>query len=436
VSTISECVDFLFFNSIEPRPLPYTMTSKHSQIQDLIDWGSLHQSSLHPNVEIYQDPVTGLSFRARDDHPPGSAVVTASHQISLSYLNAIEAPGFPRHGPPFPDKFLKVLNEDDPNIISHFFLMQQFLLGDESFWWPYIRLLPQPDQPQSLGIPIWWSREDRRFLAGTNAEPPLQKRGDLWQAEWEKGIALLQDHVANWQDYSYVLYQSAASIFGSRSFRASLTVQESIQDPLVLEHAQKDRFSVLLPLLDIGNHNGFNNVDWMPDHEGLSLTIRSQVPTGAQIFNYYGNKSNSELLVAYGFTLPVDEASNLDRDVVNLKLKPSPEALALRRTQSCYKVPRVADEECIFMAQKQPFRHAGLVDFGVFSDGLIDLIICMVANSREKRYIAANPEYCPESDAGVMGGPLSRSALQVLSVLYSKLLMEENRIQETGSDLP
>lgn len=411
------------------------MSSKHSQIQDLINWGTLHESCLHPNVEIYQDPVTGLSFRARNNHPPGSTVVKASHQISLSYLNAIEAPGFPRHGPPFPDEFLKILNEDDPNIISHFILMQQFLLGDASFWWPYIRLLPQPDQLQSLGIPIWWSRDDRRFLAGTNAEPPLQKRRDLWQAEWEKGITLLQDHFANWQDYSYVLYQWAGSIFGSRSFRASLTVQESIQDPHVFEHAKRDRFSVLLPLLDIGNHNGFNNVDWMPDRKGLSLTIRSQVPAGAQIFNFYGNKSNSELLVAYGFTLPVDEASNLDRDVVNLKLKPSPEALKLRRSQSCYKVPRVADEECTFMVQKQPFRQDGLVDLSVFSDGLIDLIICMVANTREKRFLAANPEYCPEGDANLMESPLSRSALQVLSVLYSKLLMEGKRIQEMGFDL-
>jgi hypothetical protein len=412
------------------------MALENSRIRDLIDWASSHNSSLHPNIEIYLDPVTGLSFRAKGEHAPGLTVVAASHQISLSYLNAIDAPGFPRHGPEFPTEFLETLNDDDPNVISHFFLVQQYLLGDASFWWPYIRLLPQPDDRQSIGIPISWSQEDRRFLTGTNAEPPLQTRKKLWAAEWEKGITVLKEHSSNWEDYSYVLYQWAASIFGSRSFRASLTVQQSIEDPLVLEHAKKDRFSVLLPLLDIGNHNGVNNVDWIPDHGVLSLKIRNSIPAGAQIFNFYGNKSNSELLVAYGFTLPVDEAAGLDVNVVNLKLKASPEALALRRNQSCYQVPRIPDEECTFMVQKRPFRQDGLADLSVFSDGLIDLIICIVANTREKSYISTNPEYCPERDPSLIEGPLYRSALQALSVLYAKLLMEEKRIRETGADLP
>jgi hypothetical protein len=72
----------------------------------------------------------------------------------------------------------------------------------------------------------------------------------------------------------------------------------------------------------------------------------------------------------------------------------------------------------------------------VFSDGLVDLIICMVANTREKSYISTNFEYCPESDANLIEGPLYRSTLQVLSVVYAKLLMEEKRIRETGADLP
>lgn len=413
-----------------------TMPPNHSFIHDLIDWGVLHQSALHPNVEIYQDSVTGLSFRAKNAQPGGSLVVTSSHRISLSYLNAMDSQGFSRRSESFPGQFLNALSENDPNIIGHFFLMQQYLKQDSSFWWPYIRLLPQPDQPQSLRVPMWWPSEDRKFLDGTNAEPPLRKRKDLWRVEWSKGIALLQGHFTNWQDYSYVLYQWAATIFGSRSFRASLTVQESIvPDPAIIEHVRHDRFSVLLPILDIGNHNGFDNVEWVPDHKGLSLRIRDPVPARGQIFNYYGNKSNSELLVAYGFTLPINEASNLDRDVVNLKLKPNPEALLLRRSQHCHKVPRVAEEEYTFMVQRQPFRQGGSFDLGVFSDGLVDLIICMVANNREKRYIAATPRYCPENDASLMESSLARSALQTLSVLYAKLYMEQKRIEETGIGL-
>lgn len=438
ISILQIVVSFCAFNS-DILPLLrhcHTAMPPANSIQALIHWGGVHQSHLHHNVEIYQDPLTGLSFRAVNNHPPGTTVVTASHQISLSYLNAIEAPGFIRHSEPFPEEFLSALSKDDPNIIGHFFLIQQYLMGEASFWWPYIRLLPQPDQPQSLGIPIWWPRDDRQFLDGTNAEPPLRKRKELWKTEWSRGVAILEDH-EHWQDYSYVLYQWAATIFGSRSFRASLTVPEgSLQDALNLDHVRKDRFSLLLPIMDVGNHNGLNNVDWIPDHQGLSLRTRDSIPRGKQIFNYYGNKSNSELLVAYGFTLPVNELSNLDRDVVNLQLKPTPEALSLRRSQHCQIIPPVAEEEYTFTVQRQPIRQDGLIDFRVFSDGLIDLIICMVANNREKRYISASPEYCPEKDMKLMQGYLSHSALQVLNVLYAKLAMEQKRIQDIGMELP
>jgi hypothetical protein len=413
------------------------MSQNQALLQNLVHWGDVHGSYLNPNVQIYQDPVTGLSFRAINNHPSGSKVATCSYQTSLSYLNAIETHKFLRHSEPFPAEFLNTLSRDDPNIIGHFFLMQQYLMGEASFWWHYIRLLPQPDQPQSLGIPIWWPQADRRFLDGTNAEPPLQKRKDLWKAEWSKGIAILRNHLTNWRDYSYVIYQWAATIFGSRSFRASLTIPEGfLQDALNLDHVRRDRFSVLLPILDIGNHNGLNNVDWIPNNDGLSLSIRDSVPQGSQIFNYYGNKSNSELLVAYGFTLPANSLTNhLDRDIVNLKLKPSPEALSLRRTQRCHVIPPVEEEEYTFAIRKQPFRESGLEDLRVFSDGLIDLIICMVANNREKRYLSANPEYCPEKDVNLVEGCLTRSTLQALYVLHLKLGIEQRRIKETERDL-
>lgn len=282
------------------------MSGDTSIIQDLVDWALSCQTTLHPGVEIYQDPVTGFSFRATKDLPPSTKVVSCSYQTTLSYLNAISASSlFPNHDSvPFPPEFIEALKEDDPNIIGHFFLVQQFLMSEESFWWPYIKILPQPGEPERLGIPIWWPEADRRFLDGTNAAPPIKKRGEMWKREWAKGIALLQDRFENWEQYTYHLYQWAATIFGSRSFRASLTIPEEIIGqpqshlPPNLEHIRKDRFSVLLPILDIGNHNGVNHVDWLRDPiaSQFSLSSRNEISEGSQIFNYYGDKSNSELV--------------------------------------------------------------------------------------------------------------------------------------------
>ncbi len=317
------------------------MSGIQSKIQSLLVWAGNFHSSLREGVEIYQDPITSLSFRATRDIPSGTTLVTCSYHITLSYLNAIEAgPCFGNHGSvPFPLGFMTELKTDGFHIIGNFFLIQQYLMGESSFWYPYIQLLPQPDQPEALGIPVWWPKEDQKYLIGTNAEPAVKQRKALWEMEWNKGVSLLRDQLENWECYTYTLYQWAATIFGTRSFRASLTITEELirgqssedMAPL-LEHIKRDRFSILLPVLDIGNHNGYNQVKWTPNpvEAVFGLTSHTVVSRGSQIYNYYGNKTNSELLVGYGFIIPEPW------DAVNLRVTPGPEDLYLRRAQKSH----------------------------------------------------------------------------------------------------
>jgi hypothetical protein len=148
--------------------------------------------------------------------------------------------------------------------------MQQYLMGKESYWYHYIRLLPQPGDVRSLGIPIWWPDSDRKFLKGTNAEPAIETRRSMWREEWELGVGLLEDEMERMK-YGYELYQWAATIFGSRSFRASLCgVELVLGDGMerVKEHLRKDRFSILFPILDIGNHDCADNAVWQTDRWG------------------------------------------------------------------------------------------------------------------------------------------------------------------------
>lgn len=139
-----------------------------------------------------------------------------------------------------------------------------------SFWHPYICSLPQPPSLASstvstLSIPTSWPAEDRLFLSGTNLEPAIAKRQDLWREEWERGIELLGDEG---REYGWELYQWAATVFGSRSFRASLVVDENLlADNKIRESVKRDQFAVLMPILDIGNHNGVNNAVWRPDKD-------------------------------------------------------------------------------------------------------------------------------------------------------------------------
>lgn len=424
------------------------MSQPNPEIESLLQWAASNHTSLHPNVEVFQDATTGLSFKAIKNVPSGTKFVSCSYQTTLSYLNVAHISSeFESHGSLlFPSEFIDALSSEDPNTIGHFFLIQQYLMGADSFWWNYIKLLPQPEQPERLALPIWWSEADRKFLEGTNAEPPLAKRQELWKDEWNRGIAILRQQSGHWEDYSYLLYQWAATIFGTRSFRASLTIPAELFEhaktsqnnkDLILDHVRHDKFSVLLPVLDIGNHNGINAVTWMKDPKAgqFGLCTRDLFQQGSQIYNYYGNKSNSELLVGYGFTLP-----NLENDTVNLKLTPPIEAAHLRRTQISHASIHRSQpgEEFMFMVRRQ--NRVGEVDNGLvelefFSAGLFDTLACMVANKRERQFIIENPAYSLEEDPAVFRGPLARNVLCILQVLSDKLDYDFTRIRGTGETL-
>jgi hypothetical protein len=420
------------------------MSRENSEIKDLLLWAKSNLTSLHPSVEVYQDATTGLSFRATKDIPPGTNFVRCSYETTLSYLNAIQlSSDFQRHdSQPFPSGFIDAMTPEDPNIIGHFFLVQQYLMGEKSFWWNYINLLPQPDQPERLALPIWWSEVDRKFLDGTNAEPPILKRQQLWKDEWTRGIAILKTNLDHWEDYTYLLYQWAATIFGTRSFRASLTLPEEILEhaqaggnkSVILDHIRRDRFSVLLPVLDIGNHNGINQVVWAKDAEAGQFGLRTlnEVEQGSQIFNFYGHKSISELLVGYGFTLP-----NLESDTVNLRLTPPVEAVQLRRSQELHILLDTSqpEEEFMFKVRRRAsnrMTNGDFVELDFFSSGLFDTISCMVCNKRERQFIIEHPEFSLESDTNVFEGPLARAVFVALWILFEKLDYDFKRIRETG----
>ncbi|KAI6711135.1 hypothetical protein JHW43_006342 [Diplocarpon mali] len=388
------------------------MSHENSPTRALLDWAEAHGTLVSPNVQIYNDFLTGLSLRAVKDIPPSTNLVNCSYTTTLSYLNAIETVAqFERHSEPFSASFLEVLS---------------------------------PNSADSLGLPVLWPEEDRRWLDGTNAEPPIKRRKELWEQEWQQGIVLLKKDFGGWADYTFPLYQWAASIFGSRSFRASLTLPEEIivksssHHPehlkLNLEHIKKDRFSILLPVTDIGNHDGINQVEWSPSPTHFGLINSQVILRGTQIYNYYGDKSNSELLVGYGFTLPGSE-----KDFVNLKLTPSPEAVRLRRSQTSHIVDsNQPEQEFMFhvMSHVEPVVFdKGLAELKFFSSGLIETMSCMVANKRERQYLLRNPGYSVEKDQEVFGGPLSRNILLVLRILHNKLQYELSRIVQLGASL-
>ncbi|CAK7271781.1 hypothetical protein SEPCBS119000_004779 [Sporothrix epigloea] len=357
-----------------PPATTNTDTPSQSCIAALLEWFKTeHHGQVHNGLDIYHSDETGLSFRAS---VTGNAAIAAGEPVvvcplsaSLSYLNAIGG-GWPlgkaSHLPKepvsaFPAAFV---HKVPPHVIGRFFLIQQYLLGPSSPWAPYISALPEPHDFDAWALPAVWPSEGRdgtalTLLEGTNAEVAAAEIRQRIDDEFREAWPLLQDDDIKIK-YTLSLYKWAYCIFTSRSFRPSLVLTSVIQAALTRSEADDavdrhhlsminhvrlppdcsiDDFSLLLPVLDIGNHDPRSIVKWQPvvDASRTALTssaLLNSIPSatrdhavafstgaahsnGQPVFNNYGCKTNSELLVGYGFVLA--PAPDLHNDYVHLR---------------------------------------------------------------------------------------------------------------------
>ncbi len=318
------------------------------RLQILLQWATSHGASLHDSVEIYDDAITGYSFRVRPSSTtslaPWERVVSLPTSISLSYLNvlsplnqqqqqqAVDGNG----GLPS-----EVIASTPPHVLGRLFLAKQYLAGRQSFWWPYIQALPQPDiQGEGGGgedwiLPPFWPADDAELLEGTNVEIGLEKiRRDV-RDEYSRASELLAVYGRDETEkkISMRLYQWAYCVFSSRSFRPSLVLSE--QERQCLPAGVKiDDFSVLLPLFDIGNHDMTVDVRWelssptSPSAAGAvagqnccELRVGREFLPGQQVYNNYSMKTNAELLLGYGFMIP--DSDDLHNDYTHVRKRTS-----------------------------------------------------------------------------------------------------------------
>ena len=300
---------------------------QRERLQRLSRWATANGAFINPSVEL---SITneGAALVASNSIGRNELIVACPPHLTLSYLNAVDAEPFRSHSPgqsplPFPPEFMAKVPQ---HVISRFFLIHQLSnLGKDSFWHPYIATLPQPTEAQLRGckeglpglgdgeweLPPFWGESDRALLEGTNAGTAAEEIRRQVDQEYENAIKFVRGEVV--LKFPRLLYYWACSIFSSRSFRPPLAIPSAIlSNALNRESIQpgtkEDDFSILMPLLDAANHDPLAKVVWDPsDGQTCSLRIpNSAFERDAQVFNWYGNKTNAELLVGYKFICSFD----------------------------------------------------------------------------------------------------------------------------------
>ncbi|RPB17272.1 SET domain-containing protein [Morchella conica CCBAS932] len=294
--------------------------------------------------------------------PPSSKLLTCPHTLAIDYQK-VKA-----HYPP---EFIEAVS---PHAALCTFVVGEWLKGDASFWAPYLRILPR-----EFDTPLYFDDEDMKWLVGCNLNAEeVKTRKKVWMEEWEAASEALRRQRSvgsrGAREYTWELFLWAATAFSSRSFPGKLlnwTTESSmteIDDP--------DCLPALFPLIDSVNHQPLTKITWAPGDNALNVVSGDEIPAGGEVCNNYGPKSNEELLMGYGFTLPGNPF-----DTVVLRFLPvlSPAQESIRALQPASPFP----DGIHHLSPRNPN--------SLYPASLINLFHLLTATPEELPLLEANP---------------------------------------------
>lgn len=160
-----------------------------------MQWVTNHGGYIADTVFVAQDDTRGVHIQVRTDLPEAiskeTRVINTPLNVTMSFFNAIDYTcpkgSFPSHGVVFPREFIEAVGREET---TAFYLMGQFLRGEEGFWFPYLRTLPQPGQ---LTTPLFFGEHDVDWLQGTGIPDASVFRYKHWDKKFDEGMAKLEE---------------------------------------------------------------------------------------------------------------------------------------------------------------------------------------------------------------------------------------------------
>lgn len=144
--------------------------------------------------------------------------------------------------------------------------------------------------PDEIYLPSIWKEEDLNLLDGTGIDLIIPDSSEQYRKYFLSIKGSFPQTAAISEDEFKKLFHFAGCLISAYSF---------CEDP------DQELDISLVPFADTLNHRtGFNNARLYYEKESLKMICHVDCPKGEQLFNTYGDLSNGDLLVKYGF---VDE---------------------------------------------------------------------------------------------------------------------------------
>jgi hypothetical protein len=166
-------------------------------MDQVIQWFHQNGGKLHPDIEAKTADTYGLHFISTKEIPADQIASFCPFKLSLSYLNCLSQP--PQGVRKLDSNASKLIDHVDPNVVAAFALAEERLKGEQSFWAPYINLLPKETE---LSTPLWFTDEELIWFKGTNLfsstvpkeQTAIGQRNATYVESWKTAIGVLESN--------------------------------------------------------------------------------------------------------------------------------------------------------------------------------------------------------------------------------------------------
>ncbi|KAI8875039.1 SET domain-containing protein [Backusella circina FSU 941] len=221
---------------------------------------------------------------------------------------------------PVARKAFPSLSKFSGRIVLSIFLAQEKKREKESFYWPYIQILPE-----TIMTPLYFDESDMNYIKNTNLELATKERKSNLMEEYKEAVRNLTQNDISWDEFLW-----AYTVYSSRAFPYTL-----------IDPTSKSNSEVLFPLVDALNHKPNTKITWerSGDIETGSLSFISG-QLSIQL-------SNEELLLGYGFCF---EYNDHDHITIKPNFKQDPDyETKLKILQQCHITSGNADPYTFYM---------------------------------------------------------------------------------------
>jgi len=294
---------------------------------------------------------SGRGLLARRDINDGDNLLKVPIKLCLTKASARKALG--------KDALPREINEY--LAVACHLIQERYVLGEKSFWKPYIDVLPETEE---VNPTFTWSDDDLAFL---NGSPVIAATKSLQMKLRREYDSLLggEDGLCNRfpdrfpkEHYTYENWIWAFTMLFSRAIRLrSLAEGETL---------------AMVPYADLINHSPFSQAyidaqeggDWLfsSGEEEVILYADRGYRRMEQIYISYGQKSNAELLLLYGFAVERNPYNSVD---VTVAIAPLTESFVKELNDDSIPIDPLAEEKVAFL---ESAGRKSLVDFPCYAD--------------------------------------------------------------------